>query len=134
MKKIVIILVFLAFSVSNANAQDKTAYQKDAYTLVEIISKPAFKSVVDQFAGYVKKDNLEKFKSEVEGTFPDLYTSLTELYIEEYTHNEIKELLKFYKTDLGKKVAGNSTKLAIKGQAIGADWGAKLQGIMVKYQ
>lgn len=132
MKNLLIVFVLLVVSVSNA--QEKSAYEKDTYMLVEMLSKPAFGSVIDQFTAYVNEDNVETFKKEVEATLPTLYASLTEIYLEEYSHEEVKELLKFYNTDLGKKVASNSAKLAMKGQVVGEKWGMKLQDIMAKHQ
>lgn len=133
MKNLIVAVAFFSLTVV-VNAQEKTAYEKDTYTLVELLSKPAFESVVDQFTTLVKEENKIKFKTEVAATFPDLYNSLTKIYLDEYSHEEVKQLLKFYNTTLGKKVAGNSTKLAQKGMAVGQDWGMKLQGVVTKYQ
>jgi len=132
MKKILLIIAFLTFIVSNA--QETSSFEKDTYKLVKLISEPAFTPLVDQFSTMVKSENVDKFKEEVMATFPELYTSMTKVYMEEYNHEEIKGLLKFYETDLGKKMAKNSTKMAQKGMFVGQNWGIKVQGMIGKYK
>ena len=132
MKKLIIVItVFVGFLL---NAQEKTAFEKDTYQLVETLTKPAFEPVIVQFTSMVKADKVNAFKKELNESFPELYTAMANIYMKEYTHEEIKKLLEFYETDLGKKVAKNSATLAQKGMAAGQAWGMKVQSIMSKYQ
>ncbi|CAM1343640.1 DUF2059 domain-containing protein [Tenacibaculum amylolyticum] len=133
MKKVIVTLVLLVVSFS-VKAQEKTAFEKDTYKLVEILTKPTLAPVISQFTSLVKTENATAFIKAVEATYPELYTSLSKIYMDEYTHDEIKQLLKFYESPLGQKVAKSSGKLAQKGMQAGQAWGMKVQGIMTKYQ
>lgn len=39
------------------------------------------------------------------GTLSELYSKMAQLYMKEFTRDEIKTLVKFYNTDLGKKTS-----------------------------
>lgn len=58
---------------------------------------------------------------------------MAELYIAEFTREEIQELVKFYKSDIGKKLAEKQLSLTQKGMMMGQSWGMKVQGIAQKY-
>jgi len=133
MKKVILVLLvaLLSFAV---NAQEKDQFTKDTEKLIVILVKPSFEPVIAQFSGMVADDKKEAFKKEVEATMPELYTEMAKIYMGEFTHDEIKELLKFYATPVGKKMAEKSGVMAQKGMMVGQTWGMKLQGILGKYQ
>ena len=57
------------------------------------------------------------------------------LYAKYYTHTDIKGLLAFYETELGRKMIANSPTLMREGAAIGEDWAkATMPGLMQKMQ
>ncbi len=132
MKRLTLVITLFILSVSNA--QETSTYEKDTYVLVELLCKSTFNSLVEHFSVYVKKENTEKFKEEVKSTFSELYTALTEVYKEKYTHLEVKELLAANKTDSAIRATNENIKLPEQGEVIAHDWGLKLQDIMAKYQ
>lgn len=134
MKKTILVIAFSFFLFSNVNAQEKSAKDKDAYALVELISKPTFTPIINQFMSLVKADKKEAFLKEVDGTFPELFNGLSKIYSDEFTHEEIKKLIKFYNSELGKKVASKQGLMAQKGMMLGQSWGMKMQDIVAKYQ
>lgn len=132
MKKIVFVALLLVGLT--VNAQEKSQFEKDTYKLVEMISKPTFNSVVGQMAAMVKTENVEAFTKEVEATYPELFTAMTKIYMEEMTHNDIKAIVAFYATPAGKKLLEKQPVLQQKGMQAGQAWGMKLQGLVGKYQ
>lgn len=132
MKKILLIVV-ACFSLT-INAQQDDQYITDAKNLVKIVSESAFTPMIDQFASMVSADKKEALIADVKATFPELYTKMAEIYMEEFSHSEIKELLAFYATPIGKKLADKTGELSQKGMIAGQSWGMKLQGIIQKYQ
>jgi hypothetical protein len=132
--KRIILVAFVALLSVTVNAQEKDQFTKDTEKLMEILVKPSVEPVFKQFSGMVADDKKEAFIKEAETTLPDFYTDMAKLYMEEFTHDEIKELLKFYATPVGKKLAEKSGVMAQKGMLIGQTWGMKLQGILGKYQ
>lgn len=132
-KKVTMIIAFVLISTSII-AQEDTAFRKDTEKLVSIVSESTFGSVINQFNVMIPEDKKEAFSKEVKATLPNLYSSIASIYMEEFTHSEIKELLKFYETPLGKKMAGKTMILAQKGMMAGQQWGVEIQNIMKKYQ
>ncbi len=131
-KKIVILVAIICFSFT-AKAQDE-AFTNDTAKLVEIISENAFKPYVAQFTAMIPAENQGAFKEELLASFPDLYNAMAVIYMDTFTHEEIKELLAFYATPIGKKMADKSGELAQKGMVAGQSWGMKVQEIMAKYK
>jgi len=134
MKKIILLVVFVIMSSMTLNAQDKSQFTKDTESLVEMITKSAFIPVIDQFKSIIPVEKQDEFVKEVNTTFPSLYVDMAKIYMEEFTHEEIKDLIKFYKTPTGKKMADKAVVLSQKGMMAGQTWGMKLQTILGKYQ
>jgi len=133
MRKVLLLAGFLVVIVT-MNAQENEAFKKDTEHLVEIVAKPAFKPVVEQFSGMVAADKKEAFVKELNKTLPELYANMAKIYMEEFTHEEVKDLLTFYKTSTGSKMAKKSTVLAQKGMAVGQSWGMQAQTLMAQFQ
>ncbi|SNR33708.1 hypothetical protein SAMN06265371_101433 [Lutibacter agarilyticus] len=132
MKEILVIVVIVCFSFT-VKAQDD-AFTNDAAKLVEVISENAFKPYVAQFTAMIPAEKQAIFKEELIATFPELYNAMAVIYMDTFTHDEIKELLAFYATPVGKKLADKSGELAQKGMTAGQSWGMKVQEIMAKYK
>lgn len=132
MKKLLIVLAIVCISF-NVNAQSDE-FASDTQNLVETISKDAFEPYIAQFVAMVPAEKQEGFKEELMGTMPELYAAMATIYMEEFTHQEIKELIAFYETPVGKKMAEKSGELAQKGMTAGQAWGMKVQEIIGKYQ
>lgn len=132
--KRIILVAFVALLSLTTNAQEKNQFAKDTEKLMVILIRPSFKPVMEQFSGMVAEDKKEAFKKEVEATMPELYDAMAKIYMDEFNHDEIKELLKFYTTPVEKKMAEKSGIMAQKGMMVGQNWGMKLQGLLGKYQ
>ncbi len=133
MKKIIVIALVLVSSMTFAQQKD-SAFQKDAEKLVSIVSEGTFDMMINQFKSLVTGEKQEAFIKEIKGTLPSLASKMAKIYMEEFTHSEIKELLKFYETPVGKKLAKKTGVLAQKGMKAGQEWGFGLQEIIQKYQ
>ncbi len=132
MKKIILLgaLIF-AFSLQ---AQDKVAFKNDAIKLMKSTGAGStFDNAIAQIGAGVAKDKKEKYTAEANGTLKDLYSKMADLYTAEFTHDEVKELLKFYDSDLGKKMASKQLLITQKSMMLGQSWGRELQGIAQKY-
>lgn len=67
--------------------------------------------------GPYRKTLLEFFKKYM--SWDSLEPELVQLYVKEFTEHEIKEITKFYQTEVGKKVMKKLPELSAKGAAIG---------------
>jgi hypothetical protein len=134
MKKIILLGAFLlAFS---AQAQENVAFKNDAIKLMKATGTGAsFDGAITQIgtAVGVAQDKNDKYTAEANGTLKGLYEKMADLYITEFTHDEVKELLKFYDSDLGKKMASKQLLITQKSMALGRNWGMEVQGIAQKY-
>ena len=71
---------------------------------------------------------------EAEGTLVDLYGKMANIYMAEFTPGEIEQLVGFYESELGKKLAGKQMELSQKAIGLGQSWGMQIQAIAQKYQ
>ena len=95
---------------------------------------PALQPMIDQFSGMVAADKKEAFLKEVNATFPELYATMAKTYMKEFTHEEIKKLLEFYNSEIGKKMSAKQGTMQQQLMMAGQAWGMKVQGILGKYQ
>lgn len=104
MKKIILLGAFvIAFA---AQAQDNTAFKNEAIELIKATGvEAAFDGAIAQLGGNVVEAKKEGYTKEAKATLGELYSKMAELYMKEFTHAEVKELVAFYTTDLGKKMA-----------------------------
>ena len=97
-------------------------------------TRPALQPTIDQFAGMVPAEKKAAFLKEVEGTFPEFFSSMAKVYMEEYTHDDIKQLLAFYNSPIGKKMTSKQGAIQQKAMMAGQSWGMKIQALLGKYQ
>ncbi len=126
-----LMLLFVTFCMS---AQTNDAFKEDAQKLMSIVSKSSFEAAITPLKQLIPADKFPEAEKEIKATLPSLYDAMAKIYMEEFTHNEIKELLKFYETPLGKKMAEKTSVLSRKGMIEGTKWGQeKLTPILQKY-
>ncbi|SFE48441.1 hypothetical protein SAMN05216167_114114 [Spirosoma endophyticum] len=61
-----------------------------------------------------------------EADYEDLFNQLIPVYDKHYTHDEIKELLAFYKSPLGQKTIKELPTIMQESSAVGRVWGEQL--------
>lgn len=132
MKKLILATV-LVFTVSTY-AQNDADFKTQTLEFIKLTgATKAFDDAIDQIGAMVSQDNKEAYKKEAAATLDELYSDMADLYMVEFTKEEIQELVKFYKSDIGKKLASKQSALAQKGMMMGQSWGMKVQGIAQKY-
>ena len=134
MKKTILLVLFVLTTVLTINAQEKDQFTKDTEKLIELNTMPALQPMIDQFSGMVAADKKEAFLKEVNATFPEFYTSMAKIYMKEFTHEDIKKLLTFYNSEIGKKMSAKQGAMQQQLMMAGQAWGMKVQGILGKYQ
>ena len=102
MTKIIVALALLiAVSVS---AQDQSKFKTQTIEFIKITgSGDMFDSAIDQIGANVPADKKEAYKKEAVKSLDELYSKMADMYMQEFTEDEISELVEFYKSDLGKK-------------------------------
>lgn len=131
MKKNVLTFAFLlitAFSFS----QD--AFKNDVVKYLEVSGQAnTFKMITKDLVANIPEAKQADFKKELDASIGDLLVKMADMYMTEFTHDEIKALLKFYDSPVGKKLTDKTEVLYNKGQAVGQEWGMGLQALMMKY-
>lgn len=93
----------------------------------------AFHDVIAQAGEIIPESKRAAYAKEAKGTLNALYGNLADVYMQEFTQEDIAQLIAFYNTDLGKKLASQLTLLTYSGMRIGQTWGIKLGIIARKY-
>lgn len=129
-----ILLILFLFTTVAIQAQDNSEFKKETIEFIKLTgSGAAFDDAISQIGAMVSEDKKEAYKKDANATLNGLYDKLADLYMTEFTQSEIKELVAFYHTDLGKKLAEKQLSLTQKGIMLGQSWGMELQGIAQKY-
>jgi hypothetical protein len=110
MKKILLIcLVFVAIATQ---AQVQSEFKKETVEFIKLTgASAAFESGIAQLGAIVSVENKDAYTKEANATMDGLYDKIAGLYMSEFTKEEIKELVAFYNSDLGKKLANKQLGL-----------------------
>ena len=131
MKKLILAVVVL-FVTQLSLAQD--AFKNDVIKVIKASGSAAqMEAAKDQIKAMIPEAKFEEFSKEFDATLPSLYESIAKIYMETYTHEDIKAMLKFYESPVGKKISENAGELYKKSMEAGQEWGPSLQGMMMKY-
>ena len=132
MKKLFFAFVFI-LAAQLTFAQDD-AYKADVKKMMELTGSTAqMEMAKKQVMAMIPADKQEAFSKEFEASLKPVLEEQQKFYMTEFTHAEIKELIKFYSSPLGKKLAEKNTKLAEQNIQTMQEWSMELQGIMMKY-
>jgi hypothetical protein len=87
----------------------------------------------EQVVKMIPEGKQAAFIVEFDAALPPLLDSIALVYMDTYTKEEVKEIIKFYDSPIGKKVVEKSGGLAEKSQKALQDWATGLQPMMMKY-
>jgi len=132
MKKL--ILTFAVLLVAQVGFSQDDAFKKDVLKVIEMSGADnAMKSAKTQILQMVPKEKQAAFILEFDATMPSLYDKIAKVYMETYTKEDIKAMLVYYESPVGKKIKEKAGDVLEKTQAAGKEWGEELQGMMMKY-
>ena len=101
MKKTIVITLLLIVGSFTATAQSD-AFKADAVKLIKM-SNGTVEASLGQLYTMIPEAKVEGFKKDLQPILNDYYEKLATKSMEYYTHDEVKQLLKFYNSELGKK-------------------------------
>lgn len=131
MKKTVLTFALLLIT-SIGFSQD--AFKKDVINYLEVSGQAnTFKMITKDLVNNIPEAKQAEFKKELDASISDLMSKMADMYMTEFTHEDIKSLLKFYESPAGKKLTDKTEVLYTKGQTVGQEWGMGLQTMMMKY-
>ena len=135
MKSLLMLCLFAASYVVQVQAQENNSeFKKETVEFLKITGAgAAFEAAIAQIGTMVSEENKAAYTNEAHGTLVGLYDKMAALYMTEFNQDEIKQLVAFYHTDLGKKLANKQLELTQKAMTFGQSWGMEVQGIAQKY-
>lgn len=132
MKKFILIVCLLAASI--VSAQDQSV-KDDVQKLIKAIG---ISQRIDAMREYermwTKPEEEKEYMVKFEATIPVFLQNVESYYLKNYTHDEIKELLKFYESPLGKKVTANSANLNVAYSGAEEKWDELFYEVFFKYK
>jgi len=132
MKKIILALAFV-LTTQFVAAQD-AAFKADVMKVIKMSGATAqMDSAKKQIMAMVPEAKQAEFSKDFEATMPAFYDKVAAIYMKEYTHADVKEMIKFYESPVGKKIAEKAGILFEQSMLAGQEWGAGLQELMMKY-
>ena len=115
-------------------SQVDEAFKKDILKVIENGEMGSqLRAVKNQVAKSLPAEKLAAFTVDFDASLTDLFAKLVPVYAEAYTKEDIKNILAFYDSPIGKKMAEKSGFLNEKSQAVASEWGQGLQSMMMKY-
>ena len=134
MKKVLLVCLFVFATATQVKAQENAEFKNETIEFIKLTgAASAFENAIAQLGATVSEANKEVYIKEANATMDDLYTKFANLYMQEFTQDEIKELIVFYKTDLGEKLAKKQLGLTQQAMMFGQSWGMEVQAIAQKY-
>ncbi len=132
MKKFLTLLVVVATVQFGFSQED--SFKKDVLRFMEMSGATApIKSVAEQIKTMVPEEQHEEFQKDFDATLPSLFSKIADAYMEEFTHQDIKQILAFYESEVGRKLSDKQAILYDKAEQAGEHWGLDLQLVMMKY-
>jgi hypothetical protein len=131
MKKTVLTFAFLLITTLGFSQE---AFKNDVVKYLEVSGQSnTFKMITKELSTNIPDAKKADFQKELDSSINELMGKMADMYMSEFTHDEIKALLKFYESPVGKKLTDKTEVLYTKGQAVGQEWGTGLQSLMMKY-
>ena len=132
MKKTLLVCLFMVTMATQA--QENIDFKTETIEFLKLTGAgQAFENAIGQIGYNVVDSKKEAYTKEAMGTLDALYAKMADLYMSEFTQNDIKELVVFYNTDLGKKLAEKQLGLTQKAMSFGQAWGMEVSQIAQKY-
>lgn len=122
-----ITLVQVSFSQEKASRED----------VLKVIEKSGASGQINaakkQVLGMIPKDKQAAFIVEFDVLIKKVNENTVDVYLQEYTKEDIKAILDFYDSPIGIKMTQKAEVIASKSQAVIADLQAEMQAMLMKY-
>jgi hypothetical protein len=115
-------------------AQD-AAFKADVLKMISLSGSDAQKIMAtNTFVKMIPEADRAEFTKVYEAALPGFYNKMVEIYMETYTHEDVKGLIAFYESPLGKKMSKNVVVIAEKSMKAAQEMAQEMFGIIKKYE
>lgn len=135
MKKLILLFAISLFCASASFGQVDEDYTKTLRTMFEIAgTEDTYKTLINQmFMMYksqypnVEEEIWDEFEDEfMQTSMNDLVQMLAPVYSKHLTKEELLQIIQFYNSPVGKKLAKSTPLITQKSMQIGQEWGIKI--------
>jgi hypothetical protein len=132
MKKLLLAFVFVL--VSQIGFAQENASKEDVSALIKKSGNSGQMSAArTQMLTMIPQDKHAAFLVDFDILMKKVNDATVEIYMQEYSKEDIKAMLAFYNSPVGKKMAEKSEKIANKSQESMASLQGEIQALMMKY-
>lgn len=133
MKKLVLAVAFM--SVTSFGFAQSNDFKQDVLKMMDVSGANSAQEqmIEQQLMPMVAEDKRADFKKDVQAVFAKMNGEIADFYMTKFSHEEVKELLEFYNTPIGKKLSEKTPEVTAKSMEIGQSKGMELQQVMMKY-
>jgi len=133
MKRLFVLIAILGMTQMSVAQSDNKAFKEDAMKLIKV-SNNAVEASFSQVYAMIPDENLDAFKKELKPIMDNYYEKMAVISMDVYTHEEVKKLLEFYNSKLGKKFIEAQTEITKKAMRMGQELSAEIMPVVQKYR
>lgn len=131
MKKLVFVFALLLASQFGFSQED---FKTDVKKVIQMSgSNATMDAAKKQVLAMIPSDKQTEFLKEFDVIIDGITDEQVKNFMEVYTHDDIKEMIKFYESPVGKKIQEKAAILAEKSMAMQQSIGMQMQTLMMKY-
>lgn len=133
MRKLFVLIAILGMSQISLAQSENSEFKQDALKMIKL-SNNAVEASFSQVYAMIPEEKLEDFKNEIQPIMDRYYKKMADISMEFYTHDEIKQLLEFYNSELGQKSLEAQAKITEKAMQMGQQLSSEMMPILQKYR
>ncbi len=131
MKKLVFVFAFALASQFGFSQED---FKADVMRVIEMSgSNATMDAAKAQVLAMVPSDKQAEFTKEFDAIINSISEQQAKNFMEVYTHDDVKEMIKFYESPVGKKMQEKAPILAEKAMAMQQANAMQIQSLVMKY-
>lgn len=132
MKKLILTFIFAAVAQIGF-AQEDAAFKADVLKVVQKSSGSQIEAAKKQILGMIPEAKQASFLVEFDGIIAKANEGTVKIYMEEYTKEDIKAILAFYNSPVGKKMDEKAEIITTKTQESMMSLQGEVQELISKY-
>ena len=133
MRKLFVLIAILGMGQISLAQSENSEFKQDALKMIKL-SNNAVEASFSQVYAMIPEEKLEDFKNEIQPIMDRYYEKMADISMEFYTHDEIKQLLEFYNSELGQKSLEAQAKITEKAMQMGQQLSSEMMPILQKYR
>lgn len=133
MRKLFVLIAILGMCQISLAQSENSEFKQDALKMIKL-SNNAVEASFSQVYAMIPEEKLEDFKNEIQPIMDRYYEKMADISMEFYTHDEIKQLLEFYNSELGQKSLEAQAKITEKAMQMGQQLSSEMMPILQKYR